>query len=305
MPPQPHRPETLAWQIFPGSEAIRRGLLTEHQLRGSAWVRLSQDVYADARLERDHALRCRGVALRLPPAAVLAGPSAASLYGVGYAAGFADDVHVIVPVKERIGPRRGLRVHTTHLDYLDITVRDGLTLTTPARTAWDLAGWLDVVPAVVAIDGLLGRGLLDAAGLDAVLGRYSGPGSRRARRAFRLADGRAQSPPESSLRVRLVLAGFPPPVPQHPVRVPGGFVAHPDLAWPEYRVAIEYDGHWHGDPDQLHRDRRRLNQLTAAGWVVLHVTSRRLHRDFAGLVGEVAETLRARGWRGRQARRLS
>ena len=54
----------------------------------------------------------------------------------------------------------------------------------------------------------------------------------RAGLVFGLADGRAESPPESRLRVRLVLAGLPPPVSQHPVRLPNGAVAHPDLAWP-------------------------------------------------------------------------
>ena len=40
MPPQPHRPAALAWQVFRGSDAIRHGLLTRHQLRGAAWLRL-------------------------------------------------------------------------------------------------------------------------------------------------------------------------------------------------------------------------------------------------------------------------
>jgi very-short-patch-repair endonuclease len=79
-------------------------------------------------------------------------------------------------------------------------------------------------------------------------------------------------------------------------------VLHPDLAWPEFRVAVEYDGHWHGDPDQLHRDRRRLNQLVAAGWLVLHVTSRRLNLDFPSVLREVRTALVSRGWRPRSTR---
>ncbi|MEW2375927.1 hypothetical protein AB0883_07450 [Micromonospora sp. NPDC047812] len=113
MPPPPHRPGVLAWQVFRGSDAIRQGLVTEHQLRSSAWLRLRHDVYADARLDRDHALACRAAALRLPPEAVVAGPSAAYLHGVEHAASFADDVHVLVPRTMRLGPQRGLRVHST------------------------------------------------------------------------------------------------------------------------------------------------------------------------------------------------
>ncbi|MEU4779049.1 hypothetical protein [Micromonospora sp. NPDC023633] len=113
MPPPPHRPAVLAWQVFRGSDAIRQGLVTEHQLRSSAWLRLRHDVYADARLDRDHALACRAAVLRLPPEAVVAGPSAAYLHGVEHAASFTDDVHVLVPRAMRLGPQRGLRVHST------------------------------------------------------------------------------------------------------------------------------------------------------------------------------------------------
>jgi very-short-patch-repair endonuclease len=52
----------------------------------------------------------------------------------------------------------------------------------------------------------------------------------------------------------------------HTVRDPDGwFVARVDLAFPDRRVAIEYDGPWHGEPGQLARDRRRLNALVTAG----------------------------------------
>ncbi|MEK8109078.1 hypothetical protein NKG94_38615 [Micromonospora sp. M12] len=123
------------------------------------------------------------------------------------------------------------------------------------------------------------------------------PGGRRARWVFDVADGGAESPPESHLRVRLLLGGLPRPAVQHPMRLPSGVVLHPDLAWPKYRVAVEYDGQWHSDPEQLHRDRRRLNLLVGAGWLVLHVTSRRLHGEFPALLGEVRAALVSRGWR--------
>ncbi|MFG3689926.1 hypothetical protein [Micromonospora sp. NPDC047740] len=78
---------------------------------------------------------------------------------------------------------------------------------------------------------------------------------------------------------------------------PGAFVARLDLAWPEFKVAVEYDGRWHDDPEQFHRDRRRLNRLLGAEWIVLHVTAKRLRDDFEGLPAEVRTALRARGWR--------
>ncbi|MEV4542986.1 DUF559 domain-containing protein [Micromonospora echinaurantiaca] len=301
MPSIPSRPTALAWQVFRGSEAVRRGLLTSHQLRSAAWVRLRRDVYADTRLDRDHALACRAAALQLPADAAIAGPSAAYLHGVEHAAGFTDDVHVIVPRGVGLRSQRGLRVHS--MAAPDVTSSAGAAVldpprTGPARAAWETAVWLDPVRAVGIIDTLLARGLTTRAALADIAHRHAErPGGRRARWVFDLADPGAQSPPESHLRVRLMFAGLPRPVVQHPVHLPNGLVLHPDLAWPDYRVAVEYDGHWHADPDQLHADRRRLNQLVAAGWLVLHVTSRRLHRDFPGVLREIRSALARRGWR--------
>ena len=53
----------------------------------------------------------------------------------------------------------------------------------------------------------------------------------------------------------------------------GGFVARVDLAFPDRRVAVEYDGAWHAEPGQFAKDRRRLDALVATGWTVLHVTA--------------------------------
>ncbi|MEU8421652.1 hypothetical protein AB0C15_12330 [Micromonospora sp. NPDC048835] len=168
----------------------------------------------------------------------------------------------------------------------------------PGRAAWETALWLDPVRAVAIVDSLLGQELVDRDSLEAMAARNADrPGGRRARWVFDMADGGAESPPESHLRVRLVLSGLPRPAVQHPIRLPTGLVLHPDLAWPHYRVAVEYDGQWHSDPEQLHRDRRRLNQLVGAGWLVLHVTSRRLHGEFPSVLREVREALVSRGWR--------
>ncbi|WP_255609012.1 endonuclease domain-containing protein [Micromonospora sp. PLK6-60] len=158
--------------------------------------------------------------------------------------------------------------------------------------------WLEPTRAVSIVDTMLARGLTSRDALAEVAERNADrPGGSRARCVFGLADPGAQSPAESRLRVRLVLAGLPRPVARHPVLVPGGIVLHSDLAWPELRVAVEYDGRWHSDPEQLHRDRHRLNLLVGAGWLVLHVTSRRLHQEFAAVVREVRSALLSRGWR--------
>jgi very-short-patch-repair endonuclease len=84
-------------------------------------------------------------------------------------------------------------------------------------------------------------------------------------------------------------------VTQHVIEHEGRFVGRVDLAWPECRVAAEYDGHWHtGSPDQIHADRRRLNALLGADWLILHVTSKRLREDFEGFATELRAALRSR-----------
>ncbi|TCB95945.1 hypothetical protein E0H26_17440 [Micromonospora zingiberis] len=119
-------------------------------------------------------------------------------------------------------------------------------------------------------------------------------GWKRLLRAVDLADAGAESMPESRLRVRIVLAGITPPVTQFVVERQGRFIARVDLAWPHLRVAVEYDGLWHHDPEQFHRDRRRLNRLLGEDWIVLHVTAKRLHRDFDGFLAELRQALARR-----------
>jgi hypothetical protein len=285
-----YRPPQLCGQVFRGSIAIDEGLLTRGQLRTPAWRRLFRDVYADWRLEPTHAVRCHGALLLAPPEAVISGPSAALLHGVEDAAGDHDPIDLTVPTTVPYGPVKGLTVHTVDLHADDVRSR----VTTPQRTAWDVATRLDLVSAVGILDGLLPK--LDD--LESIADAYRGErGWRRAGDAFALVDGRAQSRPESAMRVRLILAGLPRPVPQLPVPVRGGLVLHPDLAWEDYRVALEYEGEHHAGHDQLEHDRARLNRLVSAGWIVLHATRRHLGRDFPELLRQVEAALRSRGWR--------
>jgi very-short-patch-repair endonuclease len=119
----------------------------------------------------------------------------------------------------------------------------------------------------------MSRGIAHQAELREVAAALSGRGARRARQAVGLADPRAESQPESRLRVGLALAGLRP-VGQYVVKAEDGrFIARVDLAFPEAKIAIEYDGAWHATAAQLRKDRRRLNALVAAGWRVLHVTA--------------------------------
>jgi very-short-patch-repair endonuclease len=91
-----------------------------------------------------------------------------------------------------------------------------------------------------------------------------------------------------------MLAGIPRPETQHVISRAGRFVARVDLAWPDLKIAIEYDGLWHDDPEQFHRDRRRLNRILGDDWIVLHVTAKRLREDFDGFLVELREAVHSR-----------
>ncbi len=230
----------------------------------------------------------------IPPGAAIAGRAAAALYGSVTQAS-SEPIDVLVPRAARIGPTAGLRVHHGEIDPGDTVDRAGVRVTGPARTCWDVARWLDVVDAVVIIDALLARRLSDIPALrEYALSRAGRRGWRALLRAVDLADAGAESPQESRTRVRLVLAGLPRPQTQWVVTDQGRFVARLDLAWPQFKVAVEYDGLWHDDPEQFQRDRRRLNRLLGGDWIVLHVTGKRLREDFDGFVAEVRTALRAR-----------
>lgn len=200
-----------------------------------------------------------------------------------------------MPRHARFGPVAGLEVHTGDLAPDDVRDLRGVRVTTPARICWDVSQWLDTVEAVVVIDTLVRSRLVTVAALEAfAMARKGTRGWRRVLGAAALADAGAESPQETRLRVRLVLDGVPRPVTQYVIQRHGAFIARVDLAWPEHKVAVEYDGMWHAAGDQIHRDRQRLNRVLGADWVVLHVTVQRLRDDFDGFAAELKAALRRR-----------
>ena len=289
--PRPRRPDVLRGRVFRARDVVAAGLLSPSALRSSAWRRLYRGVYADAELPDGPDLRISGACLVIPSTAVFSGRTAAHLHGATELVDARSPVEVSVPADVRFGPVTGLRVRRTLLLPSDVVEVRRRPCTTGTRTALDIARTESLAEAVAALDVLLARGVVDRSGLrEALTCLPSRRGAQRARRAVELADPRARSLPESRVRVLLALAGLTA-VPQFTVRDrAGGFVARVDLAFPEVKVAVEYDGAWHGQPGQLTRDRRRLNRLTAAGWRVVFVTAADL-RDPGAVVARVAEAL--------------
>lgn len=278
MPRPPRRPELLQGRVFRGSTAVARGVLTANELRGPAWQRMFRDVYACATVSLTHELRARAAAGLLVPGAVVSGVSAAVLWGLTDLAGPEDDVELTVAPDRPRAVVAGVRVRRATLAPDEVTARRRVPVTTAAATAVAVSGRGPLDEAVVVLDRFVAAGAVDLRTIRATAASATGRGCRQARSAADLADGLAASPQETRLRLLLHRSSLPRPVAQYTVRDRDGFVARVDFAWPEYRLAVEYDGVWHAEPTQFAADRRRLNRLTAAGWRVLFVTAGDLRR---------------------------
>jgi hypothetical protein len=275
--------------VFIGSHAVAQGLVTAKQLRERSWRRIVHGVYADPALPVDHRLRCAAVALLLPAGAAIGGHSAAAWHGAPFA-GAGDPVTVLrPPTVEWKGPR-GVRTHRTVLAADDVQRHDDVPVTSALRTAWDVAALEPLGTAVAALDGMVRAGAVGLPELLALAGQGTGRrGVVRVRRAVPLVDPRAESPPESWVRVALRTAGLAPE-PQYEVWVAGRFLGRVDLAFPGARLAIEYEGAHHFAGTQIARDDVRLAGLLAAGWRVIRLSAPDL-RDLDAVVARVRAAL--------------
>jgi very-short-patch-repair endonuclease len=265
--------------------------ITDRQLQHPGVRRLSRDTYLPQALAGELVSRLAAVMLTAPPGAVVSHTTAATLWGLAIPLQRADDVRVdlTVPMSSRSESRRDRRVHRTPLAEEDVTRRRGLPVTTPERTWRDLAGMLPPAALLAVTDQLL-DGRCTRTDLARQLARRpTGRGSARARESLPLGDPRAESPMESVLRWLLHEAGLPAPVLQYAVRdQEGTFLGRADLAWPERRVLVEFDGDVHRERDVFVNDLRRQNRLIAAGWTILRFTS----ADVLGRPREVVAEIR-------------
>jgi very-short-patch-repair endonuclease len=264
--------------------------ITDKQLRHRDVVRLSRDTYLPRALDRELRSRLPAILLTAPTGAVISHRTAAALWGVEIPMQPADPrAHLIVPPGSRAENRPDRRIHRDPLLDDDVVRLSALPVTTPARTWRDLAGAI-LPPALLAVTDQLLAGRCAREDLEAQLARRPrGRGSARARAVLPVADPRAESPMESVLRWLVHQAGLPAPELQFVVRSPtGSFLGRADLAWPERKVLVEFDGDLHRERDVFVNDVRRQNALIAAGWVVLRFTS----ADVLGRPDRVIATIR-------------
>jgi hypothetical protein len=179
-------------------------------------------------------------------------------------------IDLTVPLASRAESRVDRRVYRCDLLPDEVTRRDAIPVTTLSRTWRDLAGVLQPGPLLAVTDQLLFLGCTRRE-LQAQLGRRpTGRGSARARNVLPLGDERAESPMESVVRWLVHAAGMPAPVVQYEMcDALGRFLGRGDLAWPEHRLLVEFDGDGHRERRVFVKDLRRQNSLVVDEWTVL------------------------------------
>lgn len=257
---------------FIGSEAVASGHVVKSALR-TRYTKVFRDVYISPGTELTAQVRARAGWLWSGRRGIIAGLSASALHG----ARWVDSAAPLEIIHTNRNPLVGLRIRGDRIEQDQIELADGIPVTTPARTALDLACWHSTGEAVAAIDALARATDVKMADVEMLAERYPGRrGISCARTALGLVDAGGQSPQETWLRLLLVNAGLPRPQTQIPVSDEfGGVFAYLDMGWEEVNVAVEYDGDQHrSDRRQYTWDIRRSEILERRGWIVVRVVAR-------------------------------
>jgi hypothetical protein len=206
--------------------------------------------------------------------------------------------------------RKGVAGHRLELPGADVTELNGIPVTRPARTWLDLATVLELEDLVVAADfficsqsrsfGPRKLALCSMADLQQEVATNRGaPGIRRATAALGLTRVGSDSAPETRLRLALGRLGLPEPALGYVITDETGWeLAWPDLAFPEFRVAVNYDGRHHLEPRQRESDIRRDESIAAIGWTSVTITALQVRTwGFDGCAQRVLDALVRCGWR--------
>jgi hypothetical protein len=232
---------------------------------------LFPDVYVPSNAVVDPVLLAQAAYLSVRDrGGVMAGYTAALLLGADCAPPNAP-ADAWVPGSMRAPP--GLRIRRGRIPEQEVCIARGCRVTDPGRTSWDLTRELGLTEAVVALDALARVGRFSPTTLLERRERERGArGCQGLSAIVALADPRAESPPETRLRVALVSSGLPAPRVQHRVVDEHGCaLARCGLAYPDALLAIEYDGADHHTQARIDQDRERDAELARHGWLTHRV----------------------------------
>jgi hypothetical protein len=262
---------------------------------GADGVRIARGLYVSSSGDLDLATHCRAWARILPADAAFGLSTAVALHGLGGHA--SSEVQIVLGPRRVLPQRSGIRVHVRALEGGDVTEIDGLRVTSGAQTYLDMAATLFPADLLALGDALLRSGRMDPEALRRRLLRADRVrGVVRARQWAPHLTAAAGSHPESSLRYWLLTSDLPDPEVQVPIHDRWGReVAHADLGYSRWKVALEYEGRQHAEQDQFGRDIDRYSLMAADGWLTLRFASRHLGGP-GTVVDRTRRALLSRGW---------
>lgn len=223
-------------------------------------------------------------------------------------------LHISRPADLAEPRRSGVIGHKSKFCPGEVVCLEGMYLTSRERTWLDLAETLTVEELVIIADHLIrvprpafedrSRSYSSKEDLQELLSRHPGKkGIRAARDALQLSRIGADSPPETELRLAILAAGLPEPCVNQPLVDANGVEQHePDLSYPEFRIAIEYEGDGHSHPEQVVRDIDREDRVLAAGWTQVRISKRHMRNDSSAAVAKIRTALLGQGWRPTRTR---
>ncbi|MFC9441178.1 type IV toxin-antitoxin system AbiEi family antitoxin domain-containing protein [Nocardia sp. NPDC057030] len=239
------------------------------RVRRGEWVPVFHGVYREATTQPGPELRVEAARLSMDlPVMIAAYDTAAELHGFSVSQWNATHVLGV-----QLSRSKHLVVHHDRLDPAQVATVNGVSATSAARTAIDLARTLNRLDALATLDAASRTGLSPAELSEELVHHHRRRGFRQAAELVGLVDGRAESPMESRTRLRCIDAGLPHPQPQLEVSTPDG-PRRLDLGWPQYRIGLEYDSFaWHSGLHAAARDNARHNNLTTQGWTIFYATA--------------------------------
>lgn len=282
---------------FLGRVALDSGVVTRHDL-GTRFRRVHPRVFVARSARLSTLQKIRAAWLWAGSDSVVCGGAAAFLCGEKYLGEEIvddDEVHLWMPRYRT--PPPGIVVHRWTSAPESVLMR-GMAVTTPARTAIDLARLLDSdVRAVAALDSMCRTGGTSPEAVARTAFQMSGrTGVRRVVELLPAVDPGAESPKETELR--LVMAASELPRFETQVKVAddhGRIISRLDLGNRRWKVGLHYDGEDHLRRDQRDRDSLQSAQLAAVGWVAPRVTQGMLRMPET-LVGFARDAFLRQGW---------
>jgi hypothetical protein len=196
-------------------------------------------------------------------------------------------IHVLDP-GVRMRPTVGLTVHQRHGARLHRV--DGRLATSPAWTAVEVARQLRRPRALATLDAALHSMRCTRAELENAVAEQRGRrGIVAVRHLLPFADGRAESAMESEARLVMIDRGLPLPELQYTIHGHDGEVWRVDFAWPQMRLAAEYESiQWHSGPDEMLRDKTRFARIQELGWTIIPIVVNDVRKEPDRLANRIA-----------------